>query len=62
MVAAFFVVDAAASTNALLGRDWIHACYCIPSSLHQALLFWNGDEVEVVWAETKPFIEKVHAA
>ena len=26
------------------------------SSLHQFLLFWKGDEVEVVWAHKQPFM------
>ena len=26
------------------------------SSLHQFLLFWKGDKVEVVWADKQPFI------
>ena len=25
-------------------------------SLHQFLLFWKGNEVEVVWADKQPFI------
>lgn len=28
---------------------------CIPSTLHQLLIFWNGDEVEIVNADDKPF-------
>lgn len=43
---AFFVVDTAAAYNALLGRDWIHSNYCIPSSLHQFLVLWNIDAKE----------------
>ena len=31
---AFFVVELSASYNALLGRDWIHANWYVPSSLH----------------------------
>ena len=26
------------------------------SSLHQFLLFWKGDEVELVWVNKQPFI------
>ena len=26
------------------------------SSLHQFLLFWKGDEIEVLWANKQPFI------
>jgi hypothetical protein len=32
----------------LLGRDWIHANECVPSTLRQCVIQWVGDEVEVV--------------
>ena len=52
----FFVVESKSYYNALLGRDWIHANLCVPSSLHQVLLFWNDEEVEVVKANNLPFM------
>ena len=52
---AFFVVESSASYNILLGRDWIHDNWYVPSSLHQFLLFWKDNDVEVVWADNKPF-------
>lgn len=52
----FFVIDSHASFNVLLGRDWIHACMVIPSTLHQCLIFWNQDKVEVVWTDSSPFL------
>ena len=52
----FFVTNSTNSYNALIGRDWIHAHWCVSSSLHQFVLFWKGDEVEVVWADEQPFI------
>ena len=52
---AFFIVNSSASYNVLLGRDWIHANGCVPSSLYQFLLFWKGDDVEVIWANPHPF-------
>ena len=45
---AFFVIDAKPSYSTLLGRDWIHANSCVPSTLHQLLMFWNEGEVEIV--------------
>ena len=33
----FFMVRTGSSYNALLGRDWIHANKCVPSSMHQHL-------------------------
>jgi hypothetical protein len=35
----------------LLRRDWIHANYCIPSTMYQCLIQWDDDEVEVVHAD-----------
>jgi hypothetical protein len=37
--------------NAIIGRDWIHANCCVPSTLHQFLIQWVGDEVEIVHAD-----------
>ena len=56
---AFFVVETSVAYNILLGRDWIHPNYCIPSTLYQLLIFWNGEEVEVVGADNRPFQAKV---
>ena len=36
---AFFVINSIANYNALLGKDWIHANWCVSSSFHQFLLF-----------------------
>ena len=58
---AFFVVETTATYNALLGRDWIHPNFCIPSTLHQFLIFWNRVEVEVISADSKPFMVRVHS-
>ena len=30
----FFVIDSIANYNIMLGRDWIHANWCVLSSLH----------------------------
>jgi hypothetical protein len=51
MPTAFFVVDIKGCYNVLLGRDWIHANECVPSTLHQCVIQWVGDEVEVVQAD-----------
>ncbi|GKV43692.1 hypothetical protein SLEP1_g50953 [Rubroshorea leprosula] len=59
-MSAFFVVDTVATYNALLGRDWIHSSWCVPSSLHQKLIFWNGGKAEVVSADNKPFSANTH--
>jgi hypothetical protein len=48
---AFFVVDVKGCYNVLLGWDWIHANGCVPSTLHQCVIQWISDEVEVVQAD-----------
>jgi hypothetical protein len=47
----FFVVNVKGKYNLLLGRDWIHANGCVPSTLHQCIILWVGDSVEVVIAD-----------
>jgi hypothetical protein len=56
----FFVVNSKGSYTVLLGRDWIHANCCIPSTMHQCLIQWDGDEVQVVHADDS--VEVSHAA
>jgi hypothetical protein len=47
----FFIVSSKSTYTVLLGRDWIHANCCISSTMHQCLIQWDGDEVEVVHAD-----------
>jgi hypothetical protein len=53
---AFFVVDIKGCYNVLLGQDWIHANESVPSTLHQCVIQWIGDEVEVVPANEDVYI------
>jgi hypothetical protein len=54
---AFFVVNTDSAYNALLGRDWIHSNWVVPSSLHQVLVFWKDDNnIKVVKAYERPFM------
>ena len=47
----------------LIGREWIHDDRCIPSSLHQCLVFWNQrDEVEIMHADNRPFNAETNSA
>ncbi|PUZ69980.1 hypothetical protein GQ55_2G174700 [Panicum hallii var. hallii] len=55
----FFVVNSKGSYTVLLGKDWTHANCCIPSTMHQCLIQWDGDEVEVVHADDS--VEVSHA-
>jgi hypothetical protein len=48
---AIFMVDVKRHYNVLLGRDWIHANECVPSTLHQCMIKWVSDEVEMVQAD-----------
>jgi hypothetical protein len=49
---AFFVAKVKGNYSIILGRDWIHANRCIPSTLHQFLIKWVGNDIEVVHADT----------
>jgi hypothetical protein len=44
----FFIISSKSTYTVLLGRDWIHTNCCIPSMMHQCLIQWDDDEVEVV--------------
>ena len=47
----FFVIDGKGSYSLLLGRDWIHANCCIPSTMHQCLIQCHRDDVKLVRAD-----------
>jgi hypothetical protein len=47
----FFIINSKSTCNVLLGRDWIHDNCYIPSTMHQCLIQWDEDEVEVVHAD-----------
>jgi hypothetical protein len=51
LTTSFFVVEVRGRYNVLLGGDWIHANACVPSTLHQCVIQWVGNEVEVVTAD-----------
>jgi hypothetical protein len=40
----------------LLGHDWIHANECVPSALHQRLVQWVGNQVEVIEADDSEYV------
>jgi hypothetical protein len=52
LVMAFFVTEVQGNYSVILGRDWIHANRCIPSTLHQIFIQWVGDDVEIFHADT----------
>jgi hypothetical protein len=52
----FFIVEVQGNYSVILGRNWIHTNHCIPSILHQFLIQWIGDEVEVVHTDASAYI------
>jgi hypothetical protein len=48
LATAFFVAETQGNFSVILGRYWIHANKCVSSTLHQMLIQWVDDEVEVV--------------
>ena len=36
----FFVAEVQGNYNVILGRDWVHANQCVPSTMHQFLIQW----------------------
>jgi hypothetical protein len=52
----FFVVDVQGNYSVVLGRDWIRTNRCVPSTLHQFLIQWIDDEIEVVHADASAYI------
>ena len=51
LLTTFFVIDGKGSYGLHLGHDWIHANCCVPSTMHQCLIQWHGDDVELVRAD-----------
>ena len=56
LATAFFVSEVQGNFSLILGRDWIHDNQCVLSTLHQFLIQWIGDEIEVVHGDTSSFI------
>jgi hypothetical protein len=56
LTTAFFVIEVQCNYSVILGRNWIHADCCIPSTLQQFLIQWIDDEIEVVHADTSTYI------
>jgi hypothetical protein len=52
----FFVIEVQANYSVILGRDWIHANHCVPSTLLQFLIQWIDDEIKVVHVDASAYI------
>jgi hypothetical protein len=56
LATAFFIVEVQGNYSVILGRDWIHTNRCVLSTLHQFLIQWIDDEIEVVHEDVSAFI------
>jgi hypothetical protein len=59
---AFFIAKVQGNYNAILGRDWIHANHCVPSTLHQFLIQWVGEEVEILHADVSACVAMANSS
>jgi hypothetical protein len=57
----FFIIEVQGNYSVILSRNWIHANRCIPSTLHQFIIQWINDEVEVVQVDGSVYIALVDA-
>jgi hypothetical protein len=48
LLTTFFVIEGKGAYSLLLGRDWIHANCCIPSTMHQQLVQWIDDDIQMI--------------
>jgi hypothetical protein len=51
----FVAAEVQGSYSLILRREWIHGNPCVPSSLHQFLIQWVDDEVEIVHADSSAY-------
>ena len=58
----FFIINGKGTYSLLLRRDWIHTNCCIPSTMHQCLIQWQGDNVKVVPADTSMSVATADSA
>jgi hypothetical protein len=56
LATAFFIIEVQGNYSIILGRDWIHANHCVPYILHQFLIQWINDVIEVVHADALAYI------
>jgi hypothetical protein len=56
LATAFFVIEVQGNYSVILDRDWIHVNHCVFSTLHQFLIQWINDEIEVVHVDVSAYI------
>jgi hypothetical protein len=62
LATAFFVIKVQDSCSVILGHDWICANQYLPSTLHQFLIQWLNNEIEVVHVNTSAYIALADAS
>jgi hypothetical protein len=62
LLTTFFVIEGKGAYSLLLGRDWIHATCCIPSTMHQQLIQWVDDDIKVVQADVSVSVANMEPA
>jgi hypothetical protein len=62
LLTTFFVIEGKGAYSLLLGRDWIHANCCVPSTMHQQLIQWVYDDIEVVQADNSVSVANMEPA
>jgi hypothetical protein len=53
---AMFIIEVQGNYSVILGRNWVHANCCVPSTLHQFLIQWIDDKIKVVHADMLAYI------
>jgi hypothetical protein len=56
LATSFFVVEVQGNYSVILDHDWTHANRCVPSTLHQFLIKWINNKIEVVHADASAYI------
>jgi hypothetical protein len=56
LTTAFFVVEVQGNYSVILGCYWIHINCCVPSTLHQFLIHWIDNEIEVMHVDASAYI------
>jgi hypothetical protein len=56
LATAFFIIKVQGNYSVILSHDWIRANHYIPSTLHQFLIQWIDNKVEVVHVDTSAYI------
>jgi hypothetical protein len=62
LATAFFVAEVQGNYSIILGWDWIRVNHCIPSTLHQFLIYWVGNDVEVVHVDTSACVAMANSS